>query len=869
MIGAFLRLLGNISIQLALLFGLIWAAIHLLRIRSPSVRYHLWLLVILAPLLLTPLNLAMPGLSIVGRDADEASTDTPVGIDHAALSSGAESPAVMQADEASGGRAAAHEGPSSSFPFGLTHLLCLIWGVGFLVSTASIIAGWLRLRRLISRSRRADEGLYELLSSLSGEMGLRRRVELLISDELAIPVVFGWLRPFILLPPSMSGGEARMALIHELAHLKRGDYQINLLYRFLRAALFFHPLYRIAGERMREACEQICDGWVVKLTGERANYARLLIDLLAAQTGLSGKLSPAMAEGSRLGRRVEMVLDAERDLSTGLTLGAGVCIFLIGGAAIAGISAVRLSDVSLGEVSPAPRAAIPPEKGVTVTGTVYWEDGKTPFEGAFVYWKRYRVDLPTPGGGFDRSDPVRTDKGGRYEIVVPPSCEGWVPNRLYIAYPGMETVGIDIDPKLREGSVLRRDFILRPAASISGKVIGVEDHPRRLFIEVLLPSGGSLGRGYCYTDPDGSYRFVLTSRHFETYDIDVPHPHQISGFYWEVLGDAEEVRCKIVARVEGFEPVEVGEFVIVRGRETGGVDIKPLRPTGKVSGIVIGPDGRPAGGVRLVMISDPYYPYRIPIETISRPDGTFTFEDVPEGRYVDFVVEDPRLKCGKPFGLRFVSVKSGETVGGIKLKLRLATRIKGRIFKADGKTPLSYAKLEMRCQTRDAGGFGTTILTDGDGRYEFTVRGTVYMVTMIKGDVEVSKEVEVKAGEVFEGLNFVMGKVTERKLTPRERWALRIAERLVRRLSRGLAKGDISEVEGCFTERFLEERRTRMRRAIGEGSVSRVELIDIFAIKEDEFKVRLKWAPVPKRIGLALLKVVRENEEWKFDFWFR
>jgi len=76
-----------------------------------------------------------------------------------------------------------------------------------------------------------------------------------------------------------------MILSHEIIHLRRFDHQINLICRIILSFMFFHPLFYVAFREFVFATEQICDGWTVKLTGMRENYANCLIELSRASIG--------------------------------------------------------------------------------------------------------------------------------------------------------------------------------------------------------------------------------------------------------------------------------------------------------------------------------------------------------------------------------------------------------------------------------------------------------------------------------------------------------------------------------------------------------------------------------------------------------
>ena len=88
-----------------------------------------------------------------------------------------------------------------------------------------------------------------LFDSTAQRLGLRRAVGLLQSSIISAPVVVGWLRPVVLLPASvvtgLSQGQLQAIMAHELAHVRRHDYLINILQTVLEAAFFFPDIFGV------------------------------------------------------------------------------------------------------------------------------------------------------------------------------------------------------------------------------------------------------------------------------------------------------------------------------------------------------------------------------------------------------------------------------------------------------------------------------------------------------------------------------------------------------------------------------------------------------------------------------------------------
>ena len=167
----------------------------------------------------------------------------------------------------------------------------------------------------------ADAEQQRLMRVAAG-LGISRRVHLGLSEQAAMPLTMGWLRPVIILPPGLtaelSAAECEAVIAHELAHIKRCDFLIRLVQRVVQAVLFFHPAVWLIGRQLAIERELACDDWAVRLTGEPRRYAGSLARL--AEMLVEGR-SFAAAAGIIFGRhivsrRIEMILDHQRNADT-------------------------------------------------------------------------------------------------------------------------------------------------------------------------------------------------------------------------------------------------------------------------------------------------------------------------------------------------------------------------------------------------------------------------------------------------------------------------------------------------------------------------------------------------------------------------
>jgi beta-lactamase regulating signal transducer with metallopeptidase domain len=158
-----------------------------------------------------------------------------------------------------------------------------VWSCGVLLFSFRMYWGCTRVAALRRRGRAADGGIVAIVAALGRRMGVDRPVRVLLSAVSESPSVTGWLRPVILLPLSTIAGltpeQLEAVLAHELAHIRRHDYLVNLLQMAAETLLFYHPAVWWISARMRHERELCCDDLAVQVTGGALCYARALAAL--------------------------------------------------------------------------------------------------------------------------------------------------------------------------------------------------------------------------------------------------------------------------------------------------------------------------------------------------------------------------------------------------------------------------------------------------------------------------------------------------------------------------------------------------------------------------------------------------------------
>ncbi len=185
------------------------------------------------------------------------------------------------------------------------------WLSGVVLLSLRFLTGWASARQLRHRGvTPAPVVLEAALARLSRRMRIWRPVQLLQSAAVAVPTALGALKPVILLPlcavTGLGAEEIEAVLAHELAHIRRHDYLVNLLQTAAETLLFYHPAVWWISRRIRIERENCCDDLAVMAMGDACIYARALVDLEEIR-GPRPRLAVA-ATGATLSRRIARLL---------------------------------------------------------------------------------------------------------------------------------------------------------------------------------------------------------------------------------------------------------------------------------------------------------------------------------------------------------------------------------------------------------------------------------------------------------------------------------------------------------------------------------------------------------------------------------
>src|SRR5580693_3237844 len=157
------------------------------------------------------------------------------------------------------------------------------WSLGVLLFSARLVLGYTHAFTMGRRGNPAGDSVIGMVTRLSRAMGVHRPIRVLISCITDTPSVVGWLRPVILLPAATLMGltpfQLEAIVAHEIGHIKRYDYLVNMLQMLAETLLFYHPAVWWTSKRIRLERELCCDDLAVRFSGNALRYARALTTL--------------------------------------------------------------------------------------------------------------------------------------------------------------------------------------------------------------------------------------------------------------------------------------------------------------------------------------------------------------------------------------------------------------------------------------------------------------------------------------------------------------------------------------------------------------------------------------------------------------
>ncbi len=418
--------------QGALTGGTLWLALRAARRASPNVRYLLalsgLLLSFLAPIA-TFIHLAKPfagrvqAVPVLTNFPDTAidpsrsnvhatlppANTRPVSPDHPSLPSTTTTGSSQPTPTAT---------PALSKPalhwlnrWNLLSWAVAFWFTGVCCAALRLLGGWLRIQLWKQQSGPAHltaPWLEETFRRLAQRIGAPSKARLLLSRRSLGPLALGVIRPVVILPfsllTSLPKEHLEAILLHELAHLRRHDYLVNLLQSAVEVILFYHPAIWWIGRELRQIREECCDALAAEHGSGRLAYAKALtaLETFRAPTPLA---APGATTGSLL-LRIRRLLGQHEPESI---LGGRHAAWLTALGIATLIAACLLHSITIetpektGTIKPPPSGFVSDELGHPVPGARVW-----------LYYQKNPWE-----SGKGTGEEITTDPQGRFAFKKP------------------------------------------------------------------------------------------------------------------------------------------------------------------------------------------------------------------------------------------------------------------------------------------------------------------------------------------------------------------------------------------------------------------------------------------------------------------
>ena len=566
----------------------------------------------------------------------------------------------------------------------------------------------------VGRLKRACEKVVDpcwvaALDRWRDSLRISRRVRLLQSDRVSIPMVLGWLEPAVVLPGALVDSAERevvdAVMLHELGHVRRGDYGWNLVHRVARIMYWPHPLVWLAGRLVGAVREQACDDLCVRALGGASVYRRSLVEVASALVSRPDPaIGMAMARTTNLGRRLAWIARSQGASRCHLNRPArwAMALAIVGSTVVMGTvelsrRAVRASEQPPARASTRP-ADVPPAMPAAMEIVVIGKDTNRPLDGARV---RASLDLDEPIMKTDREGRLRIDLSQvvfRDRFGVDVWTDGYVQQRHYFGYYDAR------NPTIPE----RMTIALLPGEeTLGGKLMNEAGQPIAGARVVLW---GYLGEkkephegGYMIdtlTDQNGEWRCGSCRKMTFAY-IYLSHPDYVAD---------EQTHPRVHGKPQEDKPFRTDDPAMKTLRDFS--DVQVMTRGVAIVGKVTDKEGRPLANAEVGRLEanhlDTFW-WDMPKTSTDR-EGRFQFPHVQAGAYV------LQVKArGHAPDLKVVTVRAN--LEPVAIELGEPHLLSGRLVDTQHK-PIKDAYVYVT-GWRGSSAIGVNLKTDVDGRFRW------------------------------------------------------------------------------------------------------------------------------------------------------
>ena len=304
-------LLIGVAFKSTVVLGAAWIVSLVLRKRSAAARHLVWTAAAAAVLALPLLSLALPSMRWGAGGLLPLNLGVVFQTSATAAADSGNAAVPVRA-----GLRTANPGSRASRGFDWGTALFLLWAAGAAVFMAQMVFACLTMRRVRGRAQPSAE--HGRAQALASELGIRHEVEVLETVPGGMPMTFGLLRPAIFMPTdteAWSEERRKLVLLHELAHVRRGDVATHLMARVALSLNWWNPLAWTAWREFLKERERAADDLVLNSGAAATEYAGHLLDVARHMQSSQPVAWAAvcMARPSQLEGRLMAILDSRRN----------------------------------------------------------------------------------------------------------------------------------------------------------------------------------------------------------------------------------------------------------------------------------------------------------------------------------------------------------------------------------------------------------------------------------------------------------------------------------------------------------------------------------------------------------------------------
>ncbi len=240
---------------------------------------------------------------------------------------------------------------TSGFSLSIDKALMLLWLAGVLAFGTVTVYKNCKFRLSVRREQPvSDNDILDLFNECRSTLGLQKKVEIIVTDRVKSPAIYGYFKPQLLLPrrflDALTKHELYCIFLHELGHVKRHDIGVSWLAALFQVIYWFNPLVWYAFHYLRADQEAACDAYVLSKIkkAQPTDYARTIVNLLErfVQNRQLPSLAGIIENKSQIGRRISMILEYKK-ITQKMTLVSVLLLFITAGVFFS-FSNGRLSD---------------------------------------------------------------------------------------------------------------------------------------------------------------------------------------------------------------------------------------------------------------------------------------------------------------------------------------------------------------------------------------------------------------------------------------------------------------------------------------------------------------------------------------------